>query len=250
LQEKILTRMEKEANAPAVQKGSASPIWMGRTFAGLMAEDFKDGVEGTRWRSREQLGGAVTRHLASPLPFNSWSIYRRPEIHWAAIDRYRGDDAWLQSKFYIRLAEESGTYGLYIERSNEPADARVDWLSFINWLAIESNVAWLHQTLASNGLWIFDPYPNMEAAFNRSIRAQEGSWLIEAPGSTAEIIELGQLSKHLADVQEGKWLNLVIGRQLTASELLTSGVSVAAEIAADFNTLMPLYLNKEPNNYY
>lgn len=248
LQERILTRMEKEANAPAIRKGTASPVWMGRTFAGLLAEDFKDGVEGTRWRSREQIGGAVTRQLVSPVPFNSWSIYRRPEIHWAAISRYRSDDTWLQSKFYIRLAEDSGTYGFYIERSNESAEARVDWLSFLNWLAVESNVAWLHQTLASKGIWIFDPYPKMEAAFNRAIRAQEGSWLVEAAGSAAESIEILKLADHLAAVKEGKWLNLVIGRQRPARELLSSGISVALEIAADFNTLMPMYLNKVPSN--
>jgi hypothetical protein len=47
-------------------------------------------------------------------------------------------------------------------------------------------------------------------------------------------------------VKEGKWLNLVIGRQRPASELLSSGISVALEIATDFNTLLPIYLNKEP----
>ena len=247
LQAKILTRMEKEASAPADRKGTTSPVWMGRTFAGLLAEDFKDSVEGTRWRSREQLGGAVTRQLASPVPFNSWSIYRRPEIHWAVIDRYRADAAWLQAKFFIRLAEDSGTYGFYIERSNAPADARVDWLSFLNWLAVESNVAWLHQTLTSSGMRIFDPYPNLEAAFNRSIRPQEGVWLVESPGSASEIIATHKLAGHLAAVEEGKWLNLVIGRKHPASELLSSGISVAAEIAADFNTLLPIYLNKEPS---
>jgi hypothetical protein len=48
-------------------------------------------------------------------------------------------------------------------------------------------------------------------------------------------------------VKEGKWLNLVIGRQRPASELLSSGISVALEIATDFNTLLPIYLNKEPS---
>ena len=70
---------------------------------------------------------------------------------------------------------------------------------------------------------------------------------MEAPGSASESIETHKLAGHLAAVKEGKWLNLVIGRQRPASELLSSGNSVAAEIAADFNTLLPIYLNKEPS---
>lgn len=245
LQEKILARMEKEANAPAGSKEKSSPVWMGRTFNGLLSVDFKESVEGTHWRSREQLGGAVTRQLESPIPFNSWSIYRRPEIHWAAIDRYRADDAWMQSKFFIHLSEDSGIYGFYIERSNKPADTSVDWLTFLNWLAKESNVAWLHQTLASNGMWIFDPYPNLETAFNQSIRAQEGGWLVDTLGSPSESIKICQLANHLATVREEKWLNLMIGRKRPKNELLAAGISVAVEFADDFNTLMPLYHNKE-----
>ena len=246
LQERILTRMENEANAPADRKGTTSPVWMGRTFAGLLAEDFKDSVEGTHWRSREQLGGAVSRQLASPVPFNSWSIYRRPEVHWAAIGRYRSDDAWVQSKFFIRLSEEAAISGFYVERSDDPADPRVDWLSFLNWLAVESHAAWLHQTLTDSGMLISDPYQKFEGAFNRCIRPVQGGWLVEAPGSASNSIKVSALSDLLAAVKEGKWLNLMIGRKRPANELVASGINVAVEIAADFNGLMPLYLNKDP----
>ncbi len=246
LQEKILTRMEKEANAPADRKGTSSPVWMGRTFNGLLAGDFKSDVDGTHWRSREQLGGAVTRQIDSPVPFNSWSIYRRPEVHWAAIGRYRADDAWVQSKFFIRLSEDSAVSGFYIERSDNPDDPRVDWLSLLNWLAVESHAAWLHQTLTDNGMLISDPYPEFEGAFNRSIRPVQGGWLVEAPGSASKSIQLPALSDHLSAVKEGKWLNLIIGRTRPANELVASGVILAVEIAADFNALLPLYLNNNP----
>lgn len=246
LQEKILSRMEKEANASITKTSRSSPAWMGKSFTGLNREDFKDDVDGTHWRSREQLGGAVTRQLATPVSFNSWSIYRRPEIHWAAIDRYRTDDAWVQSKFFIRVLEDSAITGFYIERSDNPAEPRTDWLSFLNWLASETNAAWLHQTLMDSGMSIFDPYPELGGALNRSIRPAQDGWLVEAPGLASASIGLTALSDHLADVKEGKWLNLMIGRKRPANELVASGVNIALEIAADFNALLPIYLNKEP----
>ncbi len=99
---------------------------------------------------------------------NSWSIYRRPEIHWATISRYRAEKAWLAAKFFIRLDEESGTFGYYIERSNEKTDSRVDWLNFLNWLADENHVTWLHKTMQSQGMSISDPYGGSEQALRRT----------------------------------------------------------------------------------
>ena len=246
LQEKILTRMEKDVSASTGKATRTSPAWMGRTFAGLSAGDFKGDVDGTHWRSREQLGGAVTCQTDSPVPFNSWPIYRRPEIHWASINHYHTDDAWVQSKFYIRLQEDSAIYGFYTERSNDPGEARADWLSFLNWLVVKSHADWLHQTLMDRGMWIFDPYPEADSAFNRSIRPRKGEWFVEGHGARTNRIAISELANYLSAVEEGKWLDLLVGRQRPANELVSAGVNVAVEIAADFNVLLPVYLNKTP----
>jgi hypothetical protein len=82
LQESIQARLEREVRARTAGTTGSSPTWMGRSFTGLLASDFSDDVTGTHWRSREQLGGAVTRLLAPPEPMNSWSIYQRPDVHW------------------------------------------------------------------------------------------------------------------------------------------------------------------------
>ena len=182
------------------------------------------------------------------MAFNSWPVYRRPEIHWAAVSRYRADDAWVQSKFFIRLAADSAVYGFYTERSDEPADPRVDWQAFLNWLAVGVQVVWLHQALAASGMWIFDPYPDFDGAFNRSIRPHNGGWLVDRPGSASEFIHTAALGDYLTAVDEGPWLNLMIGRKRPSNELLLSGVNVAVEIAADFNALLPLYLNQPPQH--
>ena len=189
----------------------------------------------------------MTRQMVSPVPFNSWSIYRRPEIHWASIGRYRADNAWVLAKFFIRLKEELGLYGFYIERSKDRTESRVDWLSFLNWLAVESQAMWLHQSLADCGMWIFDPYPDFDGAFARSICPRGAGWLVEQPGSKSEIVATFALSDYLAAVEEGKWLNLMIGRQRPANEMVSAGVNIALEIAADFNALLPVYLSRAPS---
>ena len=92
-----------------------------------------------------------------------------------------------------------------------------------------------------------DPYPDYEGAFNRSILQNKGGWLVEGQGTKAKQIKTKALSDYLFSIKEGKWLNLMIGRQRPASEMISFGVRVAIEIADDFNALMPVYLNRSPN---
>ena len=246
LQERILTRMEKEASESKAGKSRTSPDWMGKSFAGLLQLDFKDDVEGTHWRSREQLGGAVTRLIDARDPMNSWSIYRRPQIHWASISRYGTGEAWLDAKFFIRIQPETGLYGFYVERTNEPENARVDWLNLLNWLAVEDHVDWLHHMIQQQGMRIFDPYPHLELAFNRTILPHDDGWMVDTHGLDTRLIRKRDLADHLAGVDESKWLNLVIGHQHSAEKLISKGVNVAALIAECFNSLLPVYENRPP----
>lgn len=245
-QEKIQERMEREALQPKTGGARKSPDWMGRSFTGLRPADFQDDVTGTRWRSREQLGGAVAKQIDAREPMNSWSIYRRPEIHWAAISRYRAEKAWLAAKFFIKLDEESGTFGYYIERSNEKADSRVDWLNFLNWLADENHVTWLHQTMQSRGIRIFDPYGGSEQAFRRTIDPHEGKWRVTHPKGKKEEVAITALASYLEKILDTYWLNLIIGHRMTAEELVSQGAGVASTIAGCFTALLPIYENRNP----
>jgi hypothetical protein len=245
LQEKILARIEREAAAPLEKTTKKSATAVEISFSGLLASDFKDDVTGTHWRSRAQLGGAVTSQLAAHEPFQSWSIYRRPEVHWAVIGRYQADAAWLQAKFFIRLKEALGMYGFYIERSSDLSAPRIDWLFLLNWLAQESNAAWLHRTMTELHMEMFDPYPLTEAdAFQRQILPHDNGWRVLHPDETEEFLPLNQISDYLAKLPEGNWLNLVIGRQRRAQELVAAGVHAAVEIAAAFQALLPIYRNQ------
>lgn len=246
LQEKIQERLEREARQQTSGKTRSTPIWMGRSFTGLQAADFQEDVTGTHWRSREQLGGAVARLLNAREPVNSWSIYRRPEIHWAAISRYGIEDAWLQAKLFLRLDQKSGIFGFYVERSSQPDDSRTDWLNFLQWLGSQDRVSWLHGLLQTMGMSIFDPYSGPEQAFSRNIDPDGANWRVAFPDGRTAIIALTGLSDYLARVPDTYWLNLVIGHRADAEALVSRGAGVASSIAACFNALLPIYESQSP----
>ncbi len=246
LQEKIQERMEREVREQTTGKSRKTPVWMGRSFSGLAATDFKDDVTGTHWRSREQLGGAVAKLLHAKEPVNSWSIYRRPEIHWAAVRRYPMEVAWVQAKFFFRLDEASASFGFYVERSSKRGESRADWLNFVNWIGNESHVAWLHRTLQSTGLNMADPYGGPEQALNRTIAPAPLGWLVTFTDGRTENISLTSLSEYLAAVPDKHWLNIVIGHRVPAADLVAQGHGAASTVAACFNLLLPLYENRAP----
>lgn len=245
-QEKIQERMEKEALQHKAEGPRKAPAWMGRSFTGLQPTDFKDDVTGTHWRSREQLGGAVAKLIDSSEPMNSWSIYRRPEIHWAAISRYGSGEAWVEAKFFIRLDDERGTFGYYVERSNQPDDSKIDWLEFLNWLAKSENASWLHQTMIRHSMRIFDPYGGEDQAFSRTIDAGAEVWKVTFPTGKTEDVGIHEIAGYLSTIPDKHWLNLMIGHRVTADELVSQGAGVASTIAECFNVLLPIYENRTP----
>ncbi len=246
LQERFQERMEREARARTAGVAGSTPAWMGRSFSGLQASDFADDVTGTRWRSREQLGGAVARLLSSREPMNSWSIYRRAHVHWAAISRYGSERAWLLAKFFFSVLEEGGTFGYHVERSSEPGDSKVDWLNFVKWLAVDKQVAWLHRLTTDQGLTIFDPYPELGLSFTSTIRPHGDGWLVERPGHSDQVLKLCDLADHLEGLDTNTWVNLVIGKRCPAEELIAQGAGVASTLADCFNALMPVYESESP----
>lgn len=246
IQEKIQERMEREALQQKTGGARTAPIWMGRSFNGLQATDFQVDVTGTHWRSREQLGGAVARLVDASEPVNSWSIYRRPEIHWATINRYRSEEVRLQAKLFIRLDQESGSFGFYVERSNQSNDSKIDWLNFINWLGNDAHVTWLHQTMQNRGMRITDPYIALNMAFFRTIDPNGNNWRVTFPEGRTEEVALTELSDYLEKIPGTSWLNLIIGHRVDAKELVSQGTGVASTIAACFNDLLPIYENRTP----
>ncbi len=248
-QTKILRNMERELAAPTSGKARrSSPVWFGENFTGLRVEDFSNDVTGTHWRSREQLGGAVTRLLLSTEPFNSWSIYKRPEVHWASIARYQTEHSRLLAKFFARLRTDDVFYGLYIERSDDPTKNRDDWMKFCRWMEQPGYCRWLHETLRVTNAVLTQPYEApKDRAFDGSVSATDEHFVHES-GTKTRTIAIDDFPAFIAALPEDKWLNFVIAKQIPRDAAIAEGAHIASVLANFFNVLLPVYENRAPTD--
>ena len=246
-QTKILRNMERELAAPTTGKARrSSPVWFGENFTGLRVEDFSNDVTGTRWRSREQLGGAVTRLLLGAEPFNSWSIYKRPEVHWASVVRYQTKNPWLLAKFFARLRTDDVFYGLYIERSDDPTENRDDWMKFCRWLEQPDHCRWLHETLRATNAVLTQPYEDpKDRAFDGSVSATDEHFVHES-GTKTRTFAIDDFPAFIAALPDDKWLNFVIAKQIPRDAAIAEGAHIASVLANFFNVLLPVYENRAP----
>lgn len=249
VQAKILQNMERElAAATSGKRHFRAPKSFGELFVGLRDEDFSGDVVGTHWRAREQLGGAVTQLLNFEQPFNSWSIYKRPEVHWASMDRYGRLPAWLQTKFFARATTEGLHFGLYVERADNLTDDRRDWSNFLGWSGDRDNSVWLHQTMRASGAEVINPYEEADnQAFSGTIVALANGKFRWATKKSSEV-EPTELSDLLQTLPENRWLNMVLGLRLSRDQAIAAGAGIAADIASFFNLLEPIYSSRRVHN--
>ncbi|MEY2484201.1 MAG: hypothetical protein QOK24_2729 [Verrucomicrobiota bacterium] len=247
LQAKILANMDRELAEASAEKRGKVPRSFGEFFRGLQPADFADDVTGTHWRSREQLGGAVTKLLEVGEPFNSWSIYGRSEIHWASVSRYGLTHPSLQTKFFARANPLEILVGVYLERSDKPTDNQDDWLRFVAWLAQPLHASWLHATLRHSGSVITNPYTDWSnLSFYGSMTPTEGGYSWARPGQADVDFPPDQLIHVLGNLSKEHWLNLVLGRAISKAAALAQAERIAGTIADLFNGLLPVYQSRAP----
>lgn len=242
LQEKIIRNMQFkklsfEKQADAKPKYSL-PKKHGTEFLGLKESDFKENVDGTTWRSRNCLGGAVSRllHLKNH-SFNSWAIYRMPEIQWADVDHREETHANIQAKFYAHISDTSLTYGFYIERSNKFDDPNHDWKTFTFWLELDKNEQWLNNICESNGLKISISEEDSNGILSENeLEINKNVWLLKQ-----EKKEITLLYSYLHELREDCWIELNIIKTLKKENVISKQTMISEDIANLFEVLMPLY---------
>jgi hypothetical protein len=238
-QHRVLQNMEQEFQLANVKPGSRHvPKYYGELFKGMQDSDFQDDVTGTHWRSREQLGGAVAQFIDAPFPVDSWSIYHRPEVHWADRSRYPTKSAWLQAKF-VTVASKRGLWaGLYVERSDKPEDDRSDWNRFLDWLINGGEVV-LAQIAGERGLIIKDVSADPDSSFFGWIAHTEGQWKLHRPNE--EPILIPDLHSFLSGLRQDEWLDLVILKEFAKADAIAQGAAIAADIGRLYSALLPAY---------
>jgi len=248
LQARIMRNMEREMTAPVTKKksGFRAPDWFGGYFKGLREEDFTEDVTGTHWRSREQLGGAVAKGMHITEPFNSWAVYKRPEVHWTTVKRRNLVEPIFQTKFFVRIWADEILFGLYVERSNKAGDPREDWNRFVEWLKPAAHVEWLWQTLMAEEAFLSNPYPNLDKdAFWGEMRPVTAGYAWVRDGAE-QMVKLGDFGQVIAMLPPEKWLNLLIGKRLLKAEAVGMGAGLAKVIYDHFNKLLPVFESKPP----
>lgn len=238
--ERAQAKARAEAGTAAAAKRASRKRAGGGRFKGFLENDFSNSVSGTHWRSRAQLGGAVTQRLdPGSFRINSWPVYRMARVHWVD-ETHRDQNAdHLQGKFFAAASPGSIQYGFFIERAPASDDAsQPDWDAFMEWLGAPENEDWLRETVAAQELVLYDHNDDQkeECAFPGEIHPAETGWRLD--GSTEEI---PRLSKFLDGLPSRKPASLMIARRVAKADAMARGADIANDIAGLFELLMPLY---------
>jgi hypothetical protein len=240
LQQRIIERMKHEKEmeeAKAKQqakKAKAASSKAGKQFSGLEESDFGSTVSKTSWRGRGQLGGAVAqRFRTKQFKFNSWAVLRKPEVNWLDVKRQKQKDLPLQAKFFARVGQDRLCYGVHIPTPDPDAGGKSDWQALLTWLGKDENDAWLKNQCASHGTYLVDLSGQ---GFGGRLENREDQWFHAGPDKP-----VASLSAFLSAAGKSGSLDLRIEKEVEKTAAVEKKQTIAADMAAFFDTLMPLY---------
>jgi hypothetical protein len=227
---------EKNVESAAAKSRRATKGRPGKIYEGLQSLDFRNKISGTGWRSREQLGGAVTAQLMSAqFNFGSWAARRQNEIHWADAARWKADQNACPSKFFARADETSFAWGFYIERPDDNHNTSADWEAFIAWLRADENDQWLRGVALEEGLEVYDTH---QSCFGGVIRARETDWAVEGSSVRKSASSLGAC---IDSWPASAWLHLMIAKRIPKADAVARASAIAQDVAKLLDRLLPLY---------
>jgi hypothetical protein len=245
LQTRIWRRLQAPPPPPPTKRGRsrAASDRRGASFLGLLDSDFKDNVTGTHWRSREGLGGLVTKRLCSLTgkEYTSWAIYRRPECFIYAPHlpmRNRAEGVKLP-KLLVELSPRDVRYGLYIEKSDEAMDDTWYWPCFLELLAEERWQQSLERVMDQHQLhWRVDvEQQDADGTYAPAGELTASAFTPEAPFPT-----FAAFVDYLRTLPADQWCNLFLIATLSKQQALIQGIAVAETIAETLAALSPMYL--------
>ena len=179
------------------------------------------------------MGGAVAQLIkAKQFKFNSWAVLRKPEANWLDVKRQKQKDLPLQAKFFARVDQDRLCYGLHVPAPSD-AGGKGDWQAMLTWLGKDENDAWLKKQCASNGIYLVD---FSGRGFDGRLENREDQWFHAGPDKP-----LASLSAFLSDAGKSGPLDFRIEKEVEKKAAVEKKQTVAAEMAALFDALMPLY---------
>jgi hypothetical protein len=223
----------KAGKAGAGKDGSAKGP---SAFNGLQVSDFKNSASGTRWRGRNQLGGAVTSRLPeSRFNFNSWAFGNKPELHWLDTQHQKNQNVENGAKFFLRVDNEAMVFGFSIGRPDSGGGTAKCWEAFLDWLAQEENNRQLLALAEEYNLTIYSSDNEQPAV----LLSKNGAWCY-ADGSTKKSID--NISAFIGSISTATGIvNIEIAKKTDKKEALAAGKNIVDDVAKVFTRLAPLY---------
>ncbi len=260
MQERIWSNMQIETTSeeekPKAKPPKAKPRRvMGRDFQGLVESDFKDNVTDTSWRRKENLGGLLAQQLteaaqrdpATGDEFNSWTIYRRSEVHIARPKHYDPKQKQRQAKFLFMLNSESARYGFYIEHSREPMDETWDWHRFLDCVENDAEVQQkIEHTMRKLGLrWEVWDWETDEVGFI-ALTAEVENGAITLRGSLLDgeepmPFEWTRFATLLRELKPNSGWDVHLCKYVDKDAAINMGTRIAAVALDTFEATLPLY---------
>lgn len=225
-------QLEKEAKS-AMNKRKAGA--RKAAFEGFKESDFKNSASGTKWRGRNQLGGAVTHRLTEGLlSINSWAFANKPEMHWLDTAHHKRNSGDSRAKFFARLDPETLRYGFSVGRTTGKKDTSQNWDNFMRWVVEEDNADSVHALALEHEMTI----GNKTDAGDKMITPVKGGWRV---GDAKKKHPIGKIAELLDAMAAEGDLFLEVARHVTKEDAMAGGKEIAAELSNLFSHLMPLY---------
>ena len=229
-------KTEKEKAAQAAKSGRKSgAAKAAAVFEGFKDTDFKNSASGTKWRGRNQLGGAVTYKLTDRiLNFNSWAFANKPEMHWLDTGHQKSGGGENRAKFFVRVNTDEMFLGFSLGQGKDEAESSRNWEAFSNWLEDEDNQKTLHTLALDNELTIYDKYRPDSPVL---VPSKKG-WQIDTQKKKKTT---SKLNDFIDSLSADGGVSLEIAKTVKKEASLTIGKEIAVEIAELFSQLLPLY---------
>jgi hypothetical protein len=224
------------------------PKRIGKDFHGFEEKDFKEGVTGSSWRTKTNLGGLLALQLSEGTQeeWVSSPVYRRAVVYIAQSRLSKKEQGVRKAKFKFGLSERRAEYGFYIEKNDGPMDESWDWLRFM--AALEQD-----ELLCRNVEHVIRKYELEWEAY---------IWNKQEEGSLAMAVQVtadGLMMRHFLDnwvdefscerffsalnaIDEHLWCDLYLLSKMEKESAIQEGVHIATLAAEIYMELMPLYI--------
>jgi hypothetical protein len=213
------------------------------TFSGFKPEDF-DNLAGSTWRSRDTLGGLLSRQLGRP--YQSWGVARRLELHIARKLHYDFYNPWPFAKLFVSSYDRLA-FGFYVETPASTADNLQEfghWRRFRD--RLQSNKAMreaLVTAMRRHDLMITDYYRQETGGALGSIFAYQDGVLRQRQPSSPDWhnVEVDSLIKNVARLPEDQWVDLHVFKTIDQTAAIEMGDEVVYVILRVLRDLVPIY---------